>query len=118
MTPPVREPPWRHAAHGLVLRVRLTPKGGRDAIDGVTATPDGPALAARVRAAPEDGAANAALEALVADWLDLAKRDVSLCAGHKTRTKLLAIAGSPVPIAARLVATLAKSAASPKEARS
>ena len=99
--------PWRRNETGVLLRVRLTPKGGSDCIDGLTTTPDGPALKARVRAVPEDGAANAAVAALVADWLGLAKRDVALAGGHKSRSKLLAIAGDPAAIEARLLAALA-----------
>jgi len=45
-----------------VVSVRLTPKGGRDSIDGVDTLADGTAvLKARVRAAPSEGEANAAL---------------------------------------------------------
>lgn len=98
--------PWRRDKQGLLLRVRLTPKGGRDDVDGLTTTPDGPALKARVRAAPEDGEANAALAALVARWLGLAKGDVAMASGHKSRTKQLSIAGDPVAIEARLAAAI------------
>ena len=94
---------WRRTETGVLIRVRLTPKGGSDCIDGLTTTPDGPALKARVRAVPEDGAANAAVAALVADWLGLAKRDVALAGGHKSRSKLLAVAGDPTAIEARLL---------------
>ena len=49
-------------ADGIVLAVRLTPKGGRDSIDGVDTLADGTVvLKARVRAAPSEGEANAAL---------------------------------------------------------
>ena len=47
--------------------VRLTPKGGRDAIDGIERLADGSVvLKARVRAAPSEGEANAALMRLIA----------------------------------------------------
>jgi len=88
--------------------VRLTPKGGRDSIDGVTASPEGPALKARVRADPEDGEANAALVECLADWLSVPKRDVTLAAGHKSRSKLLSIAGNPDELEERLKAALAR----------
>ena len=32
----MREPPWRIGADGLLILIRLTPRGGRDAIDGIT----------------------------------------------------------------------------------
>ena len=97
---------WRVAVDGLSLRVRLTPKGGRDAVCGIVSTADGPALSVRVRVLPEDGAANAALEALVAKWLGLAKRDVAVTAGHKSRNKSLGIAGEPAALRAVLEAHL------------
>ncbi len=59
--------PWIVAADGITLAVRLTPKGGRDAIDGIETLADGRAvLKARVRAAASDGEANEALVRLLA----------------------------------------------------
>lgn len=84
---------WRETARGVALQVRLTPKGGADRIDGIRASADGGvALAARVRAAPEKGAANAALEALVAGALGVAKGQVAVTSGHKSRLKTVEIA--------------------------
>ncbi len=100
------EVPWRRSGEVILLRVRLTPKGGRDAVDGTTATADGAAIKARVRAAPEDGAANAALTDCIAAWLGLARRDVTLASGHKSRTKVLAIAGEAAAIEKRLEAAV------------
>lgn len=75
----------------LQLRLRLTPKSSRDAIEGLTDAPEGPAIKARVRAIPENGAANKALIATVAKWLSLPKSNISLSSGAKSRTKLLSI---------------------------
>lgn len=76
--------------------MRLTPKGGQDAIDGIGHLADGrPVLLARVRAAPEDGKANAALAALVADSLGSAKSAVRIAAGDRARLKELRIDGDP-----------------------
>jgi uncharacterized protein len=59
--------PWTAAAGGLVVDVRLTPKGGRDALDGIATLANRRAvLKARVRAAPHENAANAALVRLIA----------------------------------------------------
>jgi uncharacterized protein len=99
---PSTETPWRVTADRLVLRVRLTPKSSKDAIEGIEDTADGPAIKARVRAVPEDGAANAALEQLIAKWLDLPKRSVTLIGGGKSRVKTLALSGA----ADRLVGAL------------
>ncbi len=75
---------------GIRLIVRLTPKSSRDAIDGTRADSDGKThLAARVRAVPEDGKANKALEVLVAKTLGVPKSAVSVIAGHTSRLKTL-----------------------------
>ena len=76
------------------LQVRLTPSGGADRIDGVARDSEGkPYLKARVRAAPEGGEANAALEALVAKALGIAKGRVSVARGAAARMKTLEIEG-------------------------
>jgi hypothetical protein len=100
------ETPWRLAADGLLLTVRLTPKGGRDAIDGIEQMADGRSvLKARVRAAASEGEANAALVRLVARSLAVAPRQVSLVAGATARLKRLKIQG-PAPALARALATI------------
>jgi uncharacterized protein YggU (UPF0235/DUF167 family) len=91
--------PWRPDTRGLFLRVRVTPKASRDAIEGVDPTMDGPAVAARVRAVPEDGAANAAVERLVAEWLDVPRSSVTLVTGGKSRIKTLRVEGDGVRLA-------------------
>jgi len=88
---------------GVRVTVRLTPKGGRDALEGTTELSDGrKAIKARVRAAPENGAANAALAALLAKEMGVAKRAVSLVSGHTARLKVFDIAGDGAALAARL----------------
>jgi uncharacterized protein len=79
---------WRVSAGGIDLFVRLTPKGGADRIEGIEQTADGRAhIKARVRAVPEKGAANKALERLVADWLGVPASTVSVIAGGASRLK-------------------------------
>jgi len=101
--------PWSAVAGGLVVTVRLTPKGGRDAIDGIEVLSDGrPVLKARVRAAPTEGEANTALCRMVAKALGVPPRDVTLAAGATARIKRLSVAGDgPTLIAAleKIVAT-------------
>ncbi len=93
------ETPWTAEPDGVTLWLRLTPKGGRDAIDGVETLADGRAvLKARVRAAPEDGRANAALIELIAKALAAPKRAVTIRSGETSRLKKLFIAGDPAPI--------------------
>jgi uncharacterized protein len=82
-------------AGGVVVVVRLTPKGGRDAIEGIEQLADGKsALKARVRAASSDGEANEALMRLIADGLDVGSRQVSLLAGATAWIKRLMIEGN------------------------
>ena len=95
--------PWTAAADHLMLAVRVTPKGGRDAVDGIERLADGrPVLKARVRAAASEGEANAALVALMAKTLGVRGRDVTLVAGAGARLKRLRIDGDGSSLAARL----------------
>lgn len=101
--------PWSAAAIGLVVAVRLTPKGGRDSIDGVEVLSDGRSvLKARVRAAPMDGEANAALVKLIAKTLDVPARTVTLAAGATSRIKRVVIDGDPTALAAKLEKVIGK----------
>src|SRR5262249_30205244 len=94
---------WTAAADGVVVAVRLTPKGGRDAIEGVGQLADGRCvLKARVRAAASEGEANAALITLVARALGVAARDVELVAGATARVKRVKITGDPATLMAVL----------------
>jgi uncharacterized protein (TIGR00251 family) len=86
--------PWTRNAAGLVLSVRLTPKGGRDAIDGIETLSDGRAvLKARVRAAPSEGEANAALVKLLAHALGVPQRNIAIAGGATSRVKRIEIVG-------------------------
>jgi len=95
--------PWTTSPGGLALSIRLTPKGGRDAIDRIEQLADGRAvLKVRVRAAASGGEANAALIQLIAAKLDVAPRRVILTAGATARIKRLLIEGDGVALAAAL----------------
>lgn len=97
------QPPWRAGPEGLLLVVRVTPKGGADAIEGVAEMADGRCvLKVRVRAAASDGGANAALIKHLAGALGVAVRDVSLLAGAHGRTKRVKIVGDGAVLAATL----------------
>lgn len=99
--------PWRSRAGCVIVRVRITPKSSKDAIDGVEATAEGPALKARVRAVPAEGEANAALLALLGGWLGVPKSSVRLAKGGKSRVKSVEITGNAEEIEARLANRLA-----------
>lgn len=76
------------------LRVRLTPAGGADRIDGRAHDDIGAYLKARVRAAPENNEANRALEALIAEAFGVAKSKVTVSRGQTARLKVLQIDGA------------------------
>lgn len=95
--------PWRAAPGGLELRVRVMPRGGRDAAEGVEALSDGtPVLKVRVRAAPEDGAATEAARRVVAGAAGVPASAVTLRAGATARVKTFAVLGNAGAIAAAL----------------
>jgi uncharacterized protein len=103
--------PWEPRDGGLALRVRVTPRGRRDAIEGMETLADGRAvLKVRVRAAPEDGAANEAVRRLVAKAAGRPASAVTLSAGATARMKTLLVAGDPAALAAALAGHLAAEA--------
>ncbi len=71
------------------INVRLTPRGGRDRIDGW----DGDVLRVRVAAPPAEGRANEAMVRLVAMALSVPPSRVTLIAGTQSRTKVIEIDG-------------------------
>lgn len=94
---------WSVTPDGLAIAIRLTPRGGRDGFDGVETLSDGrQVLKARVRAAPSDGEANAALVALLAKELGISRSQVSLTAGASARLKRIVVCGDGETLVARL----------------
>jgi uncharacterized protein YggU (UPF0235/DUF167 family) len=86
------ELPWRPVARGLLVAIRLTPRGGRDALGAVEILADGKAvLTARVRAAPTEGEANQALTRLMAKTLKVPPSRVSIAQGASSRIKTVLI---------------------------
>jgi uncharacterized protein len=97
------ERPWVASADGLIVTVRLTPKAGRDSIDGIAYLSDGrTVLKARVGAAPSDGEANGALTRLLAQTLRIAPHDITLIGGAASRVKRLLIKGDVAAVVASL----------------
>jgi len=74
--------PWRHSGHGISVALRVTPRGGRDGIDGVETLADG-------------GQANRAVTELLAKALAVPRRNVRIIAGATSRLKQLAVEGDP-----------------------
>ena len=100
-------PAWKAGERGLVIRFRLTPRAARDAVEALGPVAEGMAVLVRVRAVPEMEAANAALERLVADWLDVPASAVSVIAGGKSRTKTVQVAGPLDALQRRIAAAIA-----------
>ncbi|MEM7192744.1 MAG: DUF167 family protein [Pseudomonadota bacterium] len=104
MTRPATSLKIRESEHGIAIAVRLTPRSAMDAVDGVEAFGGDYVLKARVRAVPDKGEANRALEGLIADWLGIARSTVQVIQGQKSRTKIVSIDGSAIGVSA-LIAT-------------
>ena len=95
----------RNGEGGVRFAVRLTPKGGRDRIEGWVAAADGRLhLKARVAAPPEAGKANAALIALLAKALGVAKSSVTIVGGETARLKQVEVSGDAACLRSRLEA--------------
>jgi uncharacterized protein YggU (UPF0235/DUF167 family) len=100
----VSESCWRLVAGGSELRVRAQPGASRDAIEDRGEDAAGQTfLKVRVRAVPEKGKANAAIEHLLAKALGLPKSAVSVEKGETRRIKTVRISADP-SIAAALEA--------------
>jgi uncharacterized protein YggU (UPF0235/DUF167 family) len=87
----------------VVIAVRLTPRGGRDSIDGIDTLADGHVvLKARVRAAPSEGEANAALCRLIARALGIPPGRVEVVGGATSRLKRVKATGDARSLGATL----------------
>jgi uncharacterized protein (TIGR00251 family) len=93
---------WQITRAGLRLWVRVTPRAGRDRLEGLIDLPDGPALKIAVAAPPEDGKANAAVCKLLAKFFGIAKSNISVVSGATARLKQIEIAGDGAALAAVL----------------
>ena len=76
------------AAAPLRIAVKVQPRSSHDRVVGS----HGGALTVQVKAPPVEGAANAALVEVVAKWLGVPRRAVSVARGHTGRDKLLEVA--------------------------
>ena len=83
------------------LRVRVSPGASRSHVVGR----HGDAWKMRVAAPPENGKANDALVALLAETLDVPRSSIEIAAGHSSRDKTVVITGlTEVDVEARLAA--------------
>jgi hypothetical protein len=88
--------PWRYSPHGISIAVRVTPRSGRDEVDGLETLADGRAvLKLRVRAVADGGAANRAVNELMAKALGVPRASVRIRSGMTSRLKQIAVDGDP-----------------------
>ena len=88
--------PWRYSTQGISVALRVTPRGGRDDIDGVETLADGRSVVkVRVRAIAEGGEANRAVTELLAKVLGVPRAKVRLLSGVTSRLKQIAVDGDP-----------------------
>jgi len=95
--------PWRTSSEGISVALRVTPRGGRDDIDGIETLSDGRSvLKVRVRAIADGGEANRAVAELLAKSLHVPKARVRLLSGATSRLKQIAVDGDPAALDAAL----------------
>jgi uncharacterized protein (TIGR00251 family) len=88
--------PWRYSTAGISVALRVTPRGGRDGIDGIETLANGRnVMKVRVRAIAEGGEANRAVTELLAKVLGVPKAKVRLLSGATSRLKQVAVDGDP-----------------------
>jgi len=88
--------PWRYSTQGISVALRVTPRGGRDDIDGLETLADGRMVVkVRVRAIAEGGEANRAVTELLAKALGVPKAKVRILSGTTSRLKQIAVDGDP-----------------------
>jgi uncharacterized protein (TIGR00251 family) len=88
--------PWRYSTEGISVALRITPRGGRDDIDGIETLANGRSVVkVRVRAIAEGGEANRAVTELMAKALGVPKARVKILSGTTSRLKQVAIGGDP-----------------------
>ena len=88
--------PWRYSTQGISVALRVTPRGGRDDIDGIETLADGRSVVkVRVRAIAEGGEANRAVTELLAKALGVPRAKVRLLSGVTSRLKQIAVDGDP-----------------------
>ena len=101
--------PWRYTAQGISIALRVTPRGGRDDIDGVETLADGRSVVkVRVRAIADGGEANRAVLELLAKALGVPKAKVKILSGATSRLKQVAVDGDPARLGEALRVLTAK----------
>jgi uncharacterized protein (TIGR00251 family) len=87
-------------ARGVRIAVRVQPRAARDRVVGA----HGGALKVQVSAPPVEGEANQALVRVLADWLGVPRRAVTLVRGQSARDKLVEVVSDDPPGLAAAIA--------------
>ena len=88
--------PWRYSTQGISVALRVTPRGGRDDIDGLETLANGRVVVkVRVRAIAEGGEANRAVTELMARALGVPRARVRILSGTTSRLKQIAVDSDP-----------------------
>jgi uncharacterized protein (TIGR00251 family) len=90
---------WRYSTQGISVALRVTPRGGRDDIDGLETLANGRTVVkVRVRAIADGGEANRAVMELIAKALGVPKARVRILSGATSRLKQIAVDGDPAKL--------------------
>ncbi len=100
----IRQHPWRSSATGLDVFVKAQPRARRPGLHGLVDSADGVRLKLAVNEAPEDGRANKAICALLAEALHVPPSRIAVVQGATSREKTCRIEGDPAALAALLAA--------------
>jgi len=101
--------PWRFSVKGISVALRVTPRGGMDAIDGIETLANGRSVVkVRVRAIAEGGEANRAVTELLAKALRVPKSHVRVASGVTSRLKQVTVDGDPSRLGDALQALVKK----------
>ena len=100
---------WRYSTEGISVALRVTPRGGRDDIDGLETLANGRTVVkVRVRAVADGGEANRAVTELIAKALGVPKAKVRILSGTTSRLKQIAVDGDPARLGESLRKLTAK----------
>ena len=100
---------WRYSTQGVSVALRVTPRGGRDDIDGLETLANGRSVVkVRVRAVADGGEANRAITELLAKALGVPKASVRILSGTTSRLKQIAVDGDPAKLGETLRALTTK----------
>ncbi len=95
--------PWRYSTQGISVALRVTPRGGRDGIDGIETLANGRTVVkVRIRTIAEGGEANRAVINLLSEALGVARGKVRIVSGPTSRLKQIAVEGDPAKLGERM----------------